>query len=44
LIASKKWAELTAEHRRAITVISDVLIDNDVRGASFFQQEFARNS
>jgi len=43
LIVSKKQSELTADHQRVITAISDVLIDNGVRGAGFFQQELARN-
>jgi hypothetical protein len=29
---------LTAEHRRSISLISDILIDNGVRGAGFLQQ------
>jgi hypothetical protein len=29
---------LTAEHRKSISLISDILIDNGVRGAGFLQQ------
>jgi len=42
LIASKKKPQLTTEHQRVITAIADVLIDNGVRGASFFRQELWR--
>lgn len=41
LLISEKVA-LTAEHRKSITLIADILIDNGVRGAGFLQQELLR--
>jgi hypothetical protein len=41
LIAEKEHA-LTADHRKAITLIADILVDNGVRGAGFLQQELLR--
>jgi hypothetical protein len=41
LIAEKA---LTAEHRKLITLIADILVDNGVRGAGFLQQELLRAS
>jgi hypothetical protein len=43
LIAEKEHA-LTADHRKAITLIADILVDNGVRGAGFLQQELLRAS
>jgi hypothetical protein len=44
LLISQKGAALTTEHRRLITTIADVLVDNGVRGAGFFQQESLRHA
>jgi hypothetical protein len=43
LIAEKDHV-LTAEHRKLITLIADILVDNGVRGAGFLQQELLRAS
>jgi hypothetical protein len=41
-LVSKKGQKLSVDHHRAITAISDILIDNGVRGAGFLQQELMR--
>lgn len=43
-VSEQKDPLLTPEHRRMITLISDILVDNGVRGAGFFQQELLRPS
>jgi hypothetical protein len=42
LLISQKGNLLTADHRKSITLIADILIDNGVRGAGFLQQELLR--
>ncbi|MBF0446188.1 MAG: hypothetical protein HQL68_11420, partial [Magnetococcales bacterium] len=42
LILEKKAQYLNATHRDEISLISDILVDNGVRGAGFFQQELLR--
>lgn len=41
-LVAQKGEKLNADHRRAITVISDILTDNGVRGAGFLQQELLK--
>jgi len=41
-LISEKSGALTHEHRRVITLIADILIDNGVRGAGFLQQDLIR--
>ena len=41
-LISQKSHALTPEHRKLITLIADMLIDNGVRGAGFLQQELLR--
>jgi hypothetical protein len=41
-LISQKAGELTNEHRKAVKLIADILIDNGVRGAGFLQQELLR--
>lgn len=41
-LISQKGPALTAEHRKSIALIADILIDNGVRGAGFLQQELRR--
>lgn len=43
-VVDKKAASLTTEHRDMISLIADILVDNGVRGAGFFQQELLRAS
>lgn len=42
LILAKKAMLLTATHRETITFITDILVDNGVRGAGFLQQDQLR--
>jgi hypothetical protein len=42
LIVNKSSA-LAGEHRNAVTLIADILVDNGVRGAGFLQQELLRS-
>jgi hypothetical protein len=42
LLITEKGHALTAEHRKLITLIADILVDNGVRGAGFLQQELLR--
>jgi hypothetical protein len=42
LLISEKDKVLTADHRKWITLIADILVDNGVRGAGFLQQELLR--
>jgi hypothetical protein len=42
LVLEKKTQHLTAAHRDAISLISDILVDNGVRGAGFMQQDQLR--
>jgi hypothetical protein len=42
LLISKKGEMLTPKHRKLITLIADILIDDGVRGAGFLQQELLR--
>jgi hypothetical protein len=44
LLISQKSAVLTPEHRKLITSIADILVDDGVRGAGFLQQELMRSS
>ena len=39
LVLAKKTQFLSAVHRDAITLITDILVDNGVRGAGFLQQD-----
>ncbi|WP_046500745.1 NACHT domain-containing protein [Candidatus Filomicrobium marinum] len=41
-LLEKKTSELTPAHRTMISLISDILVDNGVRGAGFLQQEQLR--
>jgi hypothetical protein len=41
-LIAEKTALLTPEHRRLITSIADILVDDGVRGAGFLQQELLR--
>jgi hypothetical protein len=41
-LISQKSDILKLEHRRTITLIADILVDNGVRGAGFLQQELLR--
>ena len=43
-LMDKKSATLTADQRESVTLIADILVDNGVRGAGFFQQELLRAS
>jgi hypothetical protein len=38
----KKSSKLTSEHRATISLITDILVDNGVRGAGFLQQDQLR--
>ena len=42
MILERKERSLSADHREAISLISDILVDNGVRGAGFLQQELLR--
>jgi hypothetical protein len=42
LILAKKTTVLSAEHRDIISFITDILVDNGVRGAGFLQQDQLR--
>jgi hypothetical protein len=42
IVHSQKEKTLTAQHRKAISLICDILVDNGVRGAGFLQQELLR--
>lgn len=41
-LLNEKSDLLSLEHRRVITLIADILVDNGVRGAGFLQQELLR--
>jgi hypothetical protein len=41
-LIAEKGALLTPDHRRLITLIADILVDDGVRGAGFLQQELLR--
>lgn len=44
MLLEKKEPVLDRAHREAIALMSDVLVDNGVRGAGFLQQERMRSS
>ena len=41
-LVSQKAGVITCEHRKPITAIADILVDDGVRGAGFLQQELLR--
>jgi hypothetical protein len=41
-LISQKGGMLTPAHRKTVTLIADILIDDGVRGAGFLQQELLR--
>jgi hypothetical protein len=41
-VVAQKSEAITSEHRRLITAIADILVDDGVRGAGFLQQELLR--
>lgn len=43
-VIDRRGPDLGAPHRAAITSISDILVDNGVRGAGFLQQELLRET
>lgn len=42
MVLERKPTLLGADHRKAISTISDIMVDNGVRGAGFLQQEMFR--